>query len=117
MQYIYISGVSTSGRFLVNLPKTIILNTATDLGILDIKFENKTTSSIYVLCNICSESIYNDNILPIIRRVDNKLNIYSHPIFHKIVIKEINSFYLYFKKTDWTDVNESFAITLCLRQM
>lgn len=114
MQYLYISGTSVSGRFLVNLPKTIILDEKSEIALVDIKFE-KPTPSVYLLCNICCESLYNDSILPIIRRIDGRINIYTYPLFHEIVIKELNTFYLYFKNADWSDVNTSFAMTLCLR--
>lgn len=114
MQYLFISGTSTDGRFLVNLSKPIILEGEYSVGLIDIKFE-KPTSSVYMLCSLCNESVYNESILPIIRRVDGKSNVYSHPIFHKLVIKELNSFYLYFKNTDWSDINASFSTTLCLK--
>ena len=115
MIFLFISGEIRNGHYIYNLPRNI--EGQFRVALTDITFQN-FTASVYVLADIVAESLINDKVLPILRRVDNKKNIYNHIYYLKIELNFISRIRLSFLDKNLRNITDTtFMCTLCLEPM
>ena len=115
MRYIFIQGTIVNGEYIYTPPNSIVGEFEITLG--DISFQ-KFASTVYVACSLCSPSFLNNEILPILRRVDSKKTVFTQLYFHRIFTNNISQIRLQFLNKNLQSIEDTtFMLTLCLRML
>ena len=76
-------------NFIVDLPKTLLLEGEWEVALTDIKIKASKRVSFYILTDFCEESIVKGSQRSVLRRVDDKFGIYPLPYYVKVIKSEI----------------------------
>ena len=81
-------------NFIVDLPKSLLLEGKWEVALTDIKVKSPKKSTFYLLVDFCKESFLKGSQYPVLRRVDGKEAEYTLPYFVETNKSELRSFRL-----------------------